>query len=97
MFRKYLFINTDLNIIFILRHNPFNKFINLIWDATNISIQQIFLLDLKPHVEFFRTFPCENTVETSEKESFLEAEFSAHPQDAEDTPLQPLAYRQARQ
>jgi hypothetical protein len=48
-------------------------------------------------VEFLRTFPCENTVETSEKESFLGAEFSAHPQDAEDTPLQPLAYRQARQ
>jgi hypothetical protein len=68
-----------------------------------ISIQQIwpdrlfFLLFLKPRVELLRTFPCENTVETSEKESFLGAEFSAHPQDAEDTPLQPLAYRQARQ
>jgi hypothetical protein len=64
---------------------------------TNLDGPSLLFTILKPRVEFLRTFPCENTVETSEKESFLGAEFSAHPQDAEDTPLQPLAYRQARQ
>jgi hypothetical protein len=43
-----------------------------------------------------RTFPWENTVESSERESFLTADFSTLSGEA-DTPTRPLAYRQARQ